>query len=46
VIAAMGVPTLSGLGWSWQVRCDRTAFWATVQHSLIWVIGLQFALVE
>ncbi len=46
VIAVMLVPFLSGLGWGWQVRHDRTVVWAMVQHSLIWVIGLQFALPE
>jgi hypothetical protein len=40
----MAVPFLSGLGWGWQVVHDRTVFWAMVQHSLIWVIGLQFTL--
>ena len=43
VIAIMVVPFLSGIGWGWQVRHDRTVLWAMVQHSLIWVIGLQFA---
>ena len=43
VVAIMVVPFLSGLGWGWQVRHDRTVLWATVQHSLIWVIGMQFA---
>jgi membrane protease YdiL (CAAX protease family) len=42
VLAVMVVPFLSGLGWGWQVRHDRTVVWAMVQHSLIWVIGLQF----
>lgn len=46
VIAVMLVPFLSGLGWGWQVRHDRTVVWAMVQHSLIWVVGLQFALPE
>lgn len=46
VAAVMLVPFVSGLGWGWQVRHDRTVIWAMVQHSLIWVIGLQFALVE
>jgi membrane protease YdiL (CAAX protease family) len=44
VIAVMLVPFLSGIGWGWQVQRDRTVVWAMVQHSLIWVIGLQFAL--
>jgi membrane protease YdiL (CAAX protease family) len=43
VIAVMAVPFLSGIGWGWQVAHDRTVIWAMVQHSLIWVIGLQFA---
>ena len=43
VIAVMLVPFLSGIGWGWQVRQDRTVVWAMLQHSLIWVIGLQFA---
>jgi len=42
VFAVMFVPFLSGLGWGWQVRRDRTVYWAMLQHSLIWVIGLQF----
>lgn len=46
VIAVMVVPFLSGLGWGWQVSRDRTVIWAMVQHSLIWVIGLQFAITE
>jgi membrane protease YdiL (CAAX protease family) len=46
VIAVMAVPFLSGLGWGWQVQRDRTVVWAVVQHSLIWVIALQFALPE
>jgi membrane protease YdiL (CAAX protease family) len=41
VMAVMLVPFLSGLGWGWQVSRDRTVLWAMVQHSLIWVIGLQ-----
>ena len=45
VLAVMGVPFLCGLGWGWQVQRDRTVVWAMVQHSLIWVIGLQFAVV-
>jgi membrane protease YdiL (CAAX protease family) len=44
VIAVMAVPFLSGIGWGWQVVNDRTVIWAMVQHSLIWVIGLQFAI--
>jgi membrane protease YdiL (CAAX protease family) len=43
VIAVMFVPFLSGIGWGWQVRRDRSVVWAMVQHSLIWVIGFQFA---
>ena len=43
VMAVMLVPFLCGLGWGWQVQRDRTVVWAMVQHSLIWVIGLQFA---
>jgi membrane protease YdiL (CAAX protease family) len=43
VIAVVIVPFLSGIGWGWQVRHDRTVLWAMVQHSLIWVIGLQYA---
>jgi membrane protease YdiL (CAAX protease family) len=43
VIAVMLVPFLSGIGWGWQVRHDRTVLWAVVQHSLIWVIGMQYA---
>jgi membrane protease YdiL (CAAX protease family) len=44
VVAVMFVPFLSGLGWGWQVQHDRTVVWAMLQHSLIWVIGLQFPL--
>jgi membrane protease YdiL (CAAX protease family) len=44
VIAVMLVPFLSGIGWGWQVVRDGTVVWAMVQHSLIWVVGLQFAL--
>ena len=43
-LAVMTVPLLSGIGWGWQVQQDETVVWAMVQHSLIWVIGLQFAL--
>lgn len=43
VAAVMLVPFLSGLGWGWQVQRDRTVLWAMVQHSLFWVVGLQFA---
>lgn len=46
VMAVMLVPFLSGLGWGWQVTRDRTVLWAMVQHSLIWVIGLQFDVVS
>lgn len=42
VIAVMLVPFISGIGWGWQVQTDRTVLWAMVQHSLFWVIGLQF----
>jgi len=44
VVAVMFVPFLSGLGWGWQVKRDRTIVWAMLQHSLFWVIGLQFAI--
>jgi membrane protease YdiL (CAAX protease family) len=44
VIAVMAVPFLSGIGWGWQVQRDRTVFWAMIQHSLIWVFGLQLAM--
>jgi membrane protease YdiL (CAAX protease family) len=44
VLAVMLVPFLSGLGWGWQVRHDGTVVWAMIQHSLIWVIALQFPL--
>jgi hypothetical protein len=43
VIAVMLVPCLSGIRWGWQMRRGRTVLWAMAQHSLIWVIGLQFA---
>jgi membrane protease YdiL (CAAX protease family) len=42
VVAIMLVPFLSGLGWGWQVGRDGTVVWAMLQHSLIWVVGLQF----
>lgn len=42
VIAVMFVPFVCGIGWGWQVQRDRTVIWAMVQHSLIWVVGLQF----
>lgn len=42
VFAVMLVPFLCGIGWGWQVNRDRTVIWAMVQHSLFWVIGLQF----
>jgi membrane protease YdiL (CAAX protease family) len=45
VIAVMAVPFLSGIGWGWQVVHDRSVIWAMIQHSLIWVIGLQFDVV-
>jgi len=41
-VAVVMVPLLCGVGWGWQVQHDRTVLWAMVQHSLIWVIGLQF----
>lgn len=44
VLAVIMVPFLSGLGWGWQVRHDGTVAWAMIQHSLIWVIALQFPL--
>ena len=43
VVVVMLVPFLSGMGWGWQVIRDKTVIWAMIQHSLIWVIGLQFA---
>jgi membrane protease YdiL (CAAX protease family) len=42
VLAVMLVPFICGIGWGWQVQRDRTVIWAMVQHSLIWMIGLQF----
>jgi membrane protease YdiL (CAAX protease family) len=42
VLAVMLVPFICGIGWGWQVQRDRTVVWAMIQHSLIWVIGLQF----
>lgn len=42
VLAVMFVPFVCGIGWGWQVQRDRTVVWAMIQHSLIWVIGLQF----
>ena len=44
VVAVMLVPFLCGIGWGCQVRRDETVIWAMIQHSLIWVIGLQFAM--
>lgn len=44
VFAVMLVPFLSGIGWGWQVQRDGTVCWAMIQHSLIWVVGLQFSL--
>ncbi len=44
VLAVMLVPFLSGIGWGWQVQRDGTVLWAVIQHSLIWVVGLQFSL--
>lgn len=43
VLAVMLVAFLAGLGWGWQVQRDRTVLWAMLQHSLFWVVGLQFA---
>ena len=43
VAAIMLVPFLSGLGWGWQVKRDRTVVWAMIQHSLIWVVGAPFS---
>lgn len=42
VFVVMLVPFLCGIGWGWQVMHDKTVVWAMVQHSLFWVIGLQF----
>jgi len=44
-IPVMFVPFLSRLGWGWQVQRDKTVVWTMLQHSLIWVIGLQFEIV-
>ena len=46
VIAVMLVPFVSGIGWGWQVKHDRTVLWAMVQHTLIWVIAGQFPIPE
>jgi membrane protease YdiL (CAAX protease family) len=46
VMAVMLVPFLSGIGWGWQVQQDRTVLWAMIQHSLIWVVCNQFAVVS
>lgn len=43
VAAILCVTFVSGLGWGWQVQHDKTVIWAMIQHSLIWVIGSQFA---
>jgi membrane protease YdiL (CAAX protease family) len=43
VISIMFVPFLSGIGWGWQVEKDGTVVFAMIQHSLIWVVGMQFA---
>ena len=43
VAAILFVPFVCGLGWGWQVQHDKTVAWAMIQHSLIWVIGLQLA---
>jgi membrane protease YdiL (CAAX protease family) len=45
VLAVMFVPFVSGIGWGWQVERDGTVAWAMLQHSLFWVIGLQFTMV-
>jgi membrane protease YdiL (CAAX protease family) len=42
VFAVMFVPFLCGIGWGWQVQHDKTVLWAMIQHSLIWVVGMQF----
>jgi membrane protease YdiL (CAAX protease family) len=42
VLAVMLVPFICGIGWGWQVQRDGTVIWAMVQHSMIWVIRLQF----
>ena len=44
VVAVILVPFVCGIGWGWQVQRDGTVIWAMLQHSLIWVIGLQFPL--
>ncbi len=44
VLAVTAVPFLSGIGWGWQVQRDRTALWAMIQHSLIWVVLSPFTL--
>jgi membrane protease YdiL (CAAX protease family) len=44
--AVVLVPFVSGIGWGWQVKHDRTVLWAMVQHSLIWVIAGQFPMPE
>jgi membrane protease YdiL (CAAX protease family) len=44
VFAVMLVPFVSGIGWGWQVIRDRTVIGAMIQHSLIWVIALQFVM--
>jgi membrane protease YdiL (CAAX protease family) len=41
-VAVVVVPSLTGIGWGWQVKHDRTVLWAMIQHSLIWVIAGQF----
>ncbi len=45
VLAVLLVAFLAGLGWGWQVQRDGTVVWAMLQHSLFWVVGMQFALV-
>lgn len=44
--AVVLVPFMSGIGWGWQVRHDKTVLWAMIQHSLIWVIAGQFPMPE
>jgi membrane protease YdiL (CAAX protease family) len=45
-VAVVVVPTVTGIGWGWQVKRDRTVLWAMIQHSLIWVIAGQFPMPE
>ena len=44
VAAVVAVAVVSGIGWGWQVTHDRTVLWAVVQHTLFWIVGLQFTL--